>query len=88
MKIWAMIKKDNELIDDLVVEKNQNISDKELIEECMVEICYHFDIEKPMWLNKNHMEFIKYGRTSFISDNFIDSIYFDRLEIEDISDAD
>ena len=44
--------------------------------------CYQFDLEKPIWLDKNISEFRRHGRTRFTQDSFIEHIDFDYLEIQ------
>ena len=50
------------------------------------EICYAYDLSKPIWLDKNIREFKKNSRTRFTKDNFVDEIDFDFLEIEVIEE--
>ena len=45
------------------------------------EICHAFDLSAPIWLDHNISEFQRIDKTRFTSDNFIDSIEFDFLEI-------
>ena len=40
-----------------------------------------FDLGRPIWLDKNIKEFKKMDKTRFDSDNFIEGIDFDYLEI-------
>ena len=48
----------------------------------MDEICQHFDLAKPIWLDQNYDELNKFGKTSFRQDHFIEIIPFQELEIE------
>ena len=50
------------------------------------EICYAYDLSKPIWLDKNIREFKKNSRTSFTKDNFVDEIEFDSMDIEVIEE--
>ena len=52
------------------------------------EICYSFDLSKPIWLHHNIEEFRRIDKTRFTSDNFIDAIAFDYLEIHVIEEDD
>ena len=47
---------------------------------------YEFDLEKPMWLDKNKQEFIRHARTRFYQDNFIEQIDFDYLDFQVIEE--
>lgn len=55
--------------------------------EALTEICRRLDIPAPMWLEKNEREYESFRLTSFAADHFVESIAFDRLEIEFIDDA-
>ena len=50
------------------------------------EICYAYDLSKPIWLDKNIREFKKNSRTRFTMDNFVDEIEFDSMDIEVIEE--
>ena len=50
------------------------------------EICYAYDLSKPIWLDKNIREFKKNSRTRFTKDNFVDEIEFDSIDIEVIEE--
>ena len=54
--------------------------------QALDEICYEFDLSKPIWLDSNIAEFKKHDKTRFRSDNFVDSIEFDFLEIQIIEE--
>ena len=50
------------------------------------EICYAFDLSKPIWLDSTVTEFKRHSKTRFYQDNFVDSIDFDYLEIQVIEE--
>ena len=50
------------------------------------EICYLWDLSKPIWLDNNVNEFKRHDKTRFYADNFIDSIDFDYLEFQVIEE--
>lgn len=50
------------------------------------EICYQFDLGKPIWLDKNISDFKRNSKTRFTQDNFIEVIEFDYLEIQVIEE--
>jgi hypothetical protein len=54
--------------------------------DAIEEICLAFDLSKPIWLEKNIAEFQRVDKTRFTSDNFIDAIDFDYLEIQVIEE--
>lgn len=48
--------------------------------------CYEFDLQKPLWLDKNKREFINHARTRFTGDNFMEEIDFDYLDFRVIEE--
>ena len=50
------------------------------------DICMEFDLQEPIWLDKNINEFKRVDKTRFAQDNFIESIDFDYLEIHVIEE--
>ena len=86
-KLWAKEFKGNKIICDIVItdidmEKNRTRK----IFDAIDEVCYEFDLSKPIWLDKNIEEFKRVDKTRFYQDNFIDSIEFDYLEIQVIEE--
>ena len=58
----------------------------ESIPDVLNEICKQFDIPCPMWLGKQERELENFRMTSFGTDNFIEEIDFQKLEIEFLED--
>ena len=56
--------------------------------EALREACRGLDVPAPIWLNKNETEFDRFRRTAFGEDSFVESISFDRMEIEFLDDED
>ena len=82
-RVWGKLMKGSHKLDDYVAENND--TDKNLtlrLYDCMDEICQHFDLAKPIWLDQNYDELNKFGKTSFRQDHFIEIIPFQELEIE------
>lgn len=50
------------------------------------EVCYQFDLGKPIWLDKTITEFKRHNKARFTQDNFIEAIDFDYLEIQIIEE--
>ena len=75
-RLWAKKFKDNRMLDDITItdpSKEKNRTKKV------------FD-SRPIWLDKNIKEFKKMDKTRFDSDNFIEGIDFDYLEIHVIEE--
>lgn len=64
--------------------------DRQAVEPCtrdnphdaLEEACRKLDISHPIWLDKNEREWEEFGQTRFLPDAFLDSVDFDRMEIE------
>ena len=88
VRIWGKLMKQNKFMEEKVVEiddKSLHINDK--IQTALEIICHDFDLEKPMWFDKNTKELNQISKTTFREDQFIESIWFDYLELEIIDDG-
>ena len=86
MRIWFKLFKDTRLIQDETIENNDDDTRTHKIFQSLEEICYLWDLSKPIWLDNNIMDFKRHDKTRFTSDNFIETIDFDYLEIEVIEE--
>ena len=78
MRIWCKLFEKNHMLKDTVMENHDmSMSRTAKVYDCLERACYEFDLEKPMWLDKNKREFISHARTCFYQDNFIEHIDFD-----------
>ena len=85
-RLWAKEWKDSRLIRDIVIEDPSDDTRTHKIFRALDEICYTFDLSKPIWLEKTIKEFKKHDKARFTQDNFMDSIDFDYLEIHVIEE--
>jgi len=86
-RLWAKIFKDNRLIKDMVVcNDSTELRRTQKIFMAIDEICYAFDLAKPIWLDSTIRDFKKHDKTRFTKDNFIEAIDFDYLEIQVIEE--
>ncbi len=85
-RLWAKIFKDNHMLRDTLICNDTNINRTKKIFEAIDDICYEFDLSKPIWLDSTIEDFKKHDKTRFTKDNFIDSIDFDYLEIHVIEE--
>ncbi len=82
-RLWGKIIKNNRIIADQVFElKSLDLTLEEKIDQGLESLCYHFDIQKPMWFTNNGKDFDSIGKTRFTDDHFIETIDFDFFEIE------
>lgn len=86
MRIWFKIFKDNRLQKDKVIEDLQTDTRTHKIFRALDEICYEFDLCKPIWLDKTITDFKRHSKARFYKDNFIEAIDFDFLEIHVIEE--
>lgn len=81
MKLHAkIIKGTKTLAEDEMLFSEQGSFQKQL-EQCFIELCKKMEISVPIWLKKNTREFVRFGRTSFNNDQFLEPVAFDRFEI-------
>jgi hypothetical protein len=85
-RLWGKIYKNNRLIRDTVICDESDDTRTHKIFHALDEVCYEFDLSKPLWLDSTIAEFKKYDKACFYQDNFIDSIDFDYLEIHVIEE--
>ena len=86
MRIWGKIWKGNHLVRDAVITDESDDTRTHKIFHALDEICYEFDLGKPIWLDSNISEFQRLSRTRFRQDSFIEEIPFDFLEIQVIEE--
>ena len=79
-RLWGILRRKQRIWQDTVVESEG--MDASAAQEALNDLCYKLDIPRPIWLDKNTDEIERFGRTAFAADSFIESIAFDRLEIE------
>ena len=86
-RVWGKIMKKNRLVKDTVVEiEDYSISRTQKVYQSLETMCYEFDLAKPIWLEINKNDFIRYARTRFTQDNFIEMIDFDYLDFQVIEE--
>lgn len=85
-RLWAKIFENNHMLKDACIEDGSTDTRTHKIFRALEEVCYRFDLSKPIWLDKNITEFKRMSKTRFNSDNFIEPISFDFLEIQIIEE--
>ncbi len=85
-RLWGKIFKDNRMLQDTVICDDSSDTRTHKIFNALDEICYTFDLSKPIWLDSTIAEFKKHDKARFYQDNFVDSIAFDYLEIHVIEE--
>jgi len=82
MKLHAKLIKGTKMLAEEESLISENGSFQKQLEQSFVELCKKMEISVPMWLKKNTKEFVRFGRTSFNSDQFMEPVDFDRFEIK------
>lgn len=85
-RLWAKIMKDNHLIRDTVICNGTKDTRTHKVFAALDDICYAFDLGKPIWLDATVQEFKRHDKARFTQDNFVETIDFDYLEIHVIEE--
>ena len=82
VKIWAKVLKHHKIIQEAVREFPARPSDAEAWSRLISEIAKPLDLACPVLLAKHVQELARFDRTWFTQADFIESIPFDRFELE------
>lgn len=85
-RVWGKIFKDNRMIADTVVKDGTIDTRTHKVFRALEEMCYAFDLGKPIWLDATIEEFKRHDKARFTQDNFIEQIDFDYLEFHVIEE--
>ena len=86
-RMWGKIWKNNRMIRDTVISiTDYSLSRTAMVFQSLEDICYEFDLGKPIWLDANISEFQRISKTRFTQDSFIEHIPFDFLGIQIIEE--
>ena len=83
MKIWAKVIQDHKIIGEAVREfPSARPSDAQGWHPILTELCKPLDLACPVVLKKHISELQRFSRTVFSQADFIETISFDRFELE------
>ena len=83
MKVWARVRVDNRTVDQFTVEiDKKSASEVADWNAPLGELCRALDIARPIVLSKHVNDLLSFSHTAFRPGDFIESVRFDRLEIE------
>ena len=85
-RMLGKIFKKNRMITDTVICVDNDLNRTRKVYQALEEMCYEFDLPKPLWLESNKQDFIRSSKTRFTRDSFIEEIDFDYLEIQVIEE--
>lgn len=74
------------MLRDTVIEDSGQDTRTHKIFRALEEVCYQFDLGKPIWLDSTITEFKRHDKARFTQDSFIEGIDFDYLEIQVIEE--
>ena len=81
VRIWAKFMKDNKIQKDLIYESIDTFKVQDLY-LYMQEICHKVDEPTPVVLTSHENNFLNLNTCTFLSRDFVESINFDKLVIE------
>ena len=85
-RLWGKIWTDNHMMRDTVICNDTMTRGPIRSSSLSKRSVSLWDLSKPIWLDNNIMDFKRHDKTRFTSDNFIETIDFDYLEIEVIEE--
>ena len=85
-RLWARTFQDNHMLQDTVICDDSDDTRTHKVFRAIEDVCYQFDLGKPIWLDSTIADFKKHDKARFTADNFIESIDFDYLEIQVIEE--
>ena len=85
-RVWGKLFKDNRMLKDLTVCDDSQYTRTHKVLHALDEMCYAFDLSKPIWLDSNVREFQRHAKTRFRQDSFVDEVDFDFLEFQVIEE--
>ncbi len=80
IKLWGVLRRRQRMVRQVTV--SARTASPEDVRAAVDEICREFDIARPVWLAKHEGEMERFGRTAFSPDDFIETVAFDRFEVE------
>ena len=86
MRIWFKMMKNNHLLRYTTITDESDETRTHKVFHALEEVCYEFDLGKPIWLEANVNEFKRHAKTRFTQDSFIEQIDFDFLEMQVIEE--
>ena len=83
MRIWAKLMTDGHIKKDFVYEKEEKPTYSHFF-EYLTDICARLDIPTPVLLKTHIFNFAKFNHVKFLKRDFVDTLEYDYLFIENI----
>ncbi len=81
LTVWGKLLKDNKIIKSETYTSDKSDISNALL-ECLEYFARKFDMEAPMWHTNHTKQMAVFHKATFKKDDFIDSIPFDRFEMQ------
>lgn len=81
--IWAKVMKNERIVKEFMY-KSESKYDSNNFFKYLMQICKELDIETPVVLTKHYNHFEEFNVAKFIAEDFIDTIDFDYLILENV----
>ena len=75
-RLWAKELKNNRMLRDTTICDDSQETRTHKVFQALEEVCYEFDLGKPIWLEKNIEEFKRHAKARFYQDSFIEPYIF------------
>lgn len=85
MRLWAKVMTEGKIRKQCTLEKDARVTWSHFF-DYMAEMCDKLDIPTPVILKAHIFQFAKFRHVKFLPRDFVDSVDFDRLVVENISD--
>lgn len=85
LKIWVKLITDHKIVQDIVHEEADKYRSRQF-DEYLRKICETLDIPTPMILSSHRSHFENFNQAKFRKHEFIESINFDEMLIENIGE--
>lgn len=83
MRIWAKVITDGRIKKQFVYERAEQVTYSKMF-EYMAEICSSLDIPTPVLVKAHIFNFAKFNHVKFTANDFVESVSFDHLFIENL----
>lgn len=85
-RLWAKVFKDNHMLKNTTVCDASEDTRTHKVFRALDQVCYEFELGRPIWLDVNVKDFQRFSKTRFYQDSFVEQIEFDFLEIHVIEE--
>lgn len=82
IRTWGKLIKNNRLIKHETIETLYSPTTDDNLNLLTEQLCDKLDIPRPLILSKNIKQMIKFGQTKFLKDDFMETLPYDKFELE------